>query len=178
MNWCILCIFLHLKNDLLCIVRTFHEFHDNVAFPAIYAHFWQNRTYCKFRVIISYKNPKYRVDPKKRYRWGLVLMSIPNGIEIKTKLVLFKLSREVRHSPTGKSEGHEIQALGPSPIHLHFRVSLHMPWTLLTTFTTTTSCFPHSFQETVSNPCLGFVHRTSITSGKGEGSVHSPLCLL
>ena len=46
--------FLPLKNDFMCIVRTFHEFHDNVAFPAIYAHFWQNRTYCKYRVIISY----------------------------------------------------------------------------------------------------------------------------
>ena len=57
------------KNDFICIIRTFFTNFTllawnlwkiagnatlNVAFPAIYAHFWQNRTYCKYRVIISY----------------------------------------------------------------------------------------------------------------------------
>ena len=34
--------FVHLKNDFMCIVRAYHEFHANVSFPAIYAHLLPN----------------------------------------------------------------------------------------------------------------------------------------
>ena len=32
-------IVVHLKNGFMCIVRTFHEFHANVVFPANCMHF-------------------------------------------------------------------------------------------------------------------------------------------
>ena len=42
----------HLKNDFLCIVRSFHEFHENVVIFATYAHILPNE---KYRVIIVSK---------------------------------------------------------------------------------------------------------------------------
>ena len=39
----------------MSIVRTFHEFHDNVVIPAIYAHILPNEKYRKYRVIIVSK---------------------------------------------------------------------------------------------------------------------------
>ena len=55
MNWCILCIFGAFKEWFMCIVWTFHEFHANVVFPAIYSHLLPNRKYRKYRVIIVSK---------------------------------------------------------------------------------------------------------------------------
>ena len=41
----------HLKNNFMCIVRSFHEFHDNVVIRATYAHILPNE---KYRVIIIF----------------------------------------------------------------------------------------------------------------------------
>ena len=46
--------FVHIKNDFMCIVRTFREVHASVAFPAMYAIFLPNRKYWQYCVIISY----------------------------------------------------------------------------------------------------------------------------
>ena len=39
----------------MCIVRSFHEFHNNVVIRATYAHILPNEKYLKYRVIIASK---------------------------------------------------------------------------------------------------------------------------
>ena len=45
---------IHLKNEILCIVRSFHEFHENVVIFATYAHILPNEKYrvisCDYRI--------------------------------------------------------------------------------------------------------------------------------
>ena len=44
----------HFKNNFMCIVRSFHEFHDNVVIRATYAHILPNEKYrvisCDYRI--------------------------------------------------------------------------------------------------------------------------------
>ena len=49
----------------MCNVRTFREFHANVAIPAIYAYILPNEKY-----------RKYRVEVKKRYLRGVLLLVV------------------------------------------------------------------------------------------------------
>ena len=49
----------------MCIVRSFHEFHDNVVIRATYTHILPNEKY-----------RKYRVEVKKRYLRGVRLLVV------------------------------------------------------------------------------------------------------
>ena len=55
MNWCNYAFFVHLKNDFICIVWTFHKFREHVVIPAICAHILPNEKYRKYCVIIISK---------------------------------------------------------------------------------------------------------------------------
>ena len=45
----------HLKNDFMCIVRYFQEFHNNVVIRATYTYILPNEKYRKYRAIIVSK---------------------------------------------------------------------------------------------------------------------------
>ena len=61
----------------MCIVRSFHEFHDNVIIRATYMHILPNEKYRKYRVIIVSK-PKILCN----IVWALKKISFRGGLDL------------------------------------------------------------------------------------------------